>query len=63
MFEDTIFCSYVYPTFLFSCVLILNLDKRLRKLEFAFTPQGLAKGLESVLRRQIEQVSGKKEIP
>lgn len=43
--------------------LLLNLDKRLRKLEFAFTPQGLAKGIESVFRQKTEQVPEMQESP
>lgn len=43
--------------------LLLNLDKRLHKLEFAFTPQGLAKGLESVFRQKTEQAPEIQESP
>ena len=43
--------------------LLLNLDKRLRKLEFAFTPQGLAKGIESVFRQKTEQAPEMQESP
>lgn len=43
--------------------LLLNLDKRLCKLEFAFTPQGLAKGLESVFRQKTEQAPEIQESP
>ena len=43
--------------------LLLNLDKRLRKLEFAFTPQGLAKGIEFVFRQKTEQAPEMQESP
>lgn len=40
--------------------LLLDLDRRIHKLEFAFTPQGLAEGIESVFRRQTERSPAKK---
>lgn len=43
--------------------LLLDLEKRLCKLEFAFTPQGLAKGIESVFRQKTEQAPEIQEAP